>query len=328
VVVSSGTASTRSATAHLTILHHPLITQQPAAQTVTSGSTANFRVGAVGSGTLRHQWFFNGAEIAGATATNLVVTNAQLQHAGDYTARVMDNNGSITSNPAKLTVLVRPTVTLHPVSQSAVVGETVVFSTVATGLLPMNYSWRRNGRVVTNVMLNQSTCFWAIANVQLTNAGNYQVGITNIAGIATGGLTTNAVLTVLEDTDGDGMPDLWESANGFAASDPSDAALDADGDRASNLQEYLAGTDPNAPENHLRIESIRRMPTGESKLEFTALSNKTYAVEFRDEASAGGWSLLEGITAANTNRSVEAIDPAPPASGGRRFYRLVTPRLP
>jgi tartrate-resistant acid phosphatase type 5 len=327
VVVSSGAASTRSATARLTILRHPLIVQQPAAQTVTSGATASFRVAAIGSGTLSHQWFFNGAEIVGATATNLVVTNAQLQHAGDYTARVTDKVGSITSNPAKLNVLGRPTVTLQPVSQSAVVGETVVFSTAATGLLPMGYSWRRNGRILTNVVMNQSTCFWAIYNVQLTNAGNYQVGVTNLAGIATGGLTTNAVLTVLEDTDGDGMPDLWELANGFDPGDSSDAALDADGDQASNLQEYLAGTDPNSRDNHLRIETIRLMPSGSSKLEFTALSNKTYAVEFRDELSWGGWNVLEGITASSTNRLVEVIDPTTP-SGARRFYRLVTPRLP
>ena len=45
------------------------------------------------------------------------------------------------------------------------------------------------------------------------------------------------------DTDYDGMPDNWEIDNGL---NPlvDDAAQDADGDGATNLQEYLAGTDP------------------------------------------------------------------------------------
>ena len=326
VIVSSGPAFTRSATARLTVVSHPLITEQPAPRTVVAGATATFHVSADGAGVWRPQWLFNGGEIPEATAPNLVVTNAQLSHIGDYSVRVSDNNGSVTSNPARLTVLARPTVTLNPVDQTAVVGETVVFSTSAVGTLPMGYSWRRNGRIVTNILINQSTCFWAIPNIQWTNAGDYQMGVTNAAGPATGGLTPIAALTVLQDTDGDGIPDLWESAHGLDPAFAGDAALDADGDGASNAVEYLAGTDPNRRENHLRIESIRFLPAGGSKLEFSAVLNKTYAVEFRNGSTSGGWSLLEAIPAVNTNHVVELIDPATPASG--RFYRLVTPRLP
>jgi hypothetical protein len=42
----------------------------------------------------------------------------------------------------------------------------------------------------------------------------------------------------------DGMPDDWELQYGFDPLDPSDASGDADGDGATNLQEYQAGTVP------------------------------------------------------------------------------------
>jgi outer membrane protein assembly factor BamB len=41
------------------------------------------------------------------------------------------------------------------------------------------------------------------------------------------------------DSDGDGIPDLWEIDNGLDPQDPSDAANDPDNDNYTNLQEYL-----------------------------------------------------------------------------------------
>jgi hypothetical protein len=46
------------------------------------------------------------------------------------------------------------------------------------------------------------------------------------------------------DTDSDGMPDAWELRFDLDPNDPSDAALDQDGDGVTNLQEFLAGTPP------------------------------------------------------------------------------------
>lgn len=46
------------------------------------------------------------------------------------------------------------------------------------------------------------------------------------------------------DRDFDGMPDIWERGNGLDEEDPSDAFSDADGDGASNLDEYRGGSDP------------------------------------------------------------------------------------
>jgi len=51
--------------------------------------------------------------------------------------------------------------------------------------------------------------------------------------------------SVDEDDDNDGMPDDYETDNGFDPLDASDAQMDADSDGVSNVNEYLAGTNPN-----------------------------------------------------------------------------------
>lgn len=67
------------------------------------------------------------------------------------------------------------------------------------------------------------------------------------------------------DNDGDGMPDEWESRYGLNSADPTDAAADLDGDRVSNLDEYLAGTEPGQLVRP-RFESARLSTEGRIEL--------------------------------------------------------------
>jgi hypothetical protein len=66
-------------------------------------------------------------------------------------------------------------------------------------------------------------------------------------GVSNGGFGTLAPGTPPLDTDGDGMPDAWETANGLDPQDPADGSADADGDGYTNLEAYLASLVPPSP---------------------------------------------------------------------------------
>ena len=59
-----------------------------------------------------------------------------------------------------------------------------------------------------------------------------------------GGWPTLATAEAPADSDGDGMPDVWEQRHGFDDAVSADGNGDRDGDGYTNLEEYLNATDP------------------------------------------------------------------------------------
>jgi glucose/arabinose dehydrogenase len=93
----------------------PVITRQPTSQTVSIGQTATFVVEASGTAPLFFQWTRNGTDIAGATGASYTTPPAAIADSGSqFSARVSNSAGSVTSNAAALTVVANapPTATI------------------------------------------------------------------------------------------------------------------------------------------------------------------------------------------------------------------------
>jgi len=82
----------------------PRITTHPASATVSAGASAQLSVVAAGAPEPAYQWRLNGTTLAGATASTLTISAARPADAGDYTVVVTNELGSVTSNPATLSV--------------------------------------------------------------------------------------------------------------------------------------------------------------------------------------------------------------------------------
>ena len=319
VVVFNAAGSAASAIATLTVRQPPLITGQPAHQVVRIGENATFSVSATGNGFLRYQWQRDGTNILGATNTTLVISNVQFSSEGVFRVVVTDSIGSAFSNPALLLVRIEPDFIEHPISLSVVTGTTFTISATVTNTatLPVGFRQRRNSVTLNNthVTLNSRTVYFTIlAERPFTN---YAIIATNAAFVA-GRLSRSAIITLLNDSDSDGLPDNWENDYGPAASDRNG---DADADGASNWNEYIAGTNPTNALSYLKLELSAGANV--ATLKFAAPSNRTYTVEYTDNLSSNPWVRLTDVPTRLTNRVESIPDPDWRPS---RFYRLATPR--
>lgn len=128
--------------------HGPSITDPPANLSGNAGSNGTFTVNAVGNGRLRYQWFFNQTNtLANATNGSLTLTNIQFAHAGDYSVRVTDNLGVVTSSVATLTVNRSPV----PGVYAIVTGEGILLAIPTTNLLALASDPEGDGLSVASV---------------------------------------------------------------------------------------------------------------------------------------------------------------------------------
>ena len=151
----------------------------------------------------------------------------------------------------------------------------------------------------------------ATGRVHIHGAFNNGAGINSI--VVTYGTNSYA---------GDGIPDSWALQYGFNPLDPSVANADPDGDGLSNLQEFMAGTDPTSSTSIMRITSITRAGNVNT-ITWDSVNGKTYHLQSTDTLTGaftdgGGPDITANGPSTFTTDTTAVVG---------RFYRvhLVTP---
>jgi hypothetical protein len=131
------------------------------------------------------------------------------------------------------------------------------------------------------------------------------------------------------DASGSGLPIAWEeyyfgTTNINPNGDPYGVGM-------SNFQQYLAGTNPNIPNDYLHITAVSGNNVGNSAtLTWTSVPSRLYYVEERTNLTSGAWA---------TNMTLGVVSPDPGSTTTRsltdtavsnRFFRVqaINPLLP
>jgi hypothetical protein len=174
-VLVSNPAGAASGVTRVDLAVGPTITRQPQNVVTVTGGNAYFTVTARGTTPLRYLWKKGGNDIGGATNAALLLTNVQQSDATNYNVVVSNDYGSAPSAQAVLSLSASPAIIGQPQSTNVFVGATVTFSVSANGSPPLRYQWYFNNGAITN----QTNATLTLVNVQLTDAGNYKVRVTN-----------------------------------------------------------------------------------------------------------------------------------------------------
>lgn len=142
--------------------------------------------------------------------------------------------------------------------------------------VPMDSARSVKGDAAPFLSLRQSQAFQLKVQIGTTTYLPIEMVLTRPIGEPAG--TARLDLTLGVDSDGDGLPDAWEVANGLNPNDPNDADTDADGDGISNRKEYMAGTFAFDPNDGFRLALVG-MDESNSSLQFLAIRGRTYSVQ-------------------------------------------------
>lgn len=177
-----GSVASNPATLTVNVPILPSITAQPASQTVVVGQTATFTVSATGTVPLKFQWKKNGKSINGATSASYTTpATISSDNGSAFTVTISNSAGSVTSSGATLSVVqsLIPVISMQPVSQTVVAGQSATFSVTAVSASPLTYQWAENGVAISGAINSYYTTPPTLA---ADNNSQFAVVVTNPSG--------------------------------------------------------------------------------------------------------------------------------------------------
>ena len=124
------------------------------------------------------------------------------------------------------------------------------------------------------------------------------------------------------DTDGDKMPDFWESQYGLNPNASNAVTADVDGDGVPDIEEYIAATIPNSATSYLALLDFD--PGTNAVATVSTSPFRTYNLESSTNLLlATAWRIAV-TNALGSGLSEELVDPAPITNGAYRV-RVVVP---
>lgn len=173
------------------------ITGAPAAKVqANTDATVTLKIVATGSGSLSYQWSKDGAALAGATGSTLVLNGVTSTNAGMYSVTISSGTMTYTSGFTEFQVfptsIAVPSVAIvdQPADRVVTAGQSTTFTVEASSSLGLTYKWFKDGSLLGGA----TTAAYTIGSVQPSNAGSYTVTITDGNSTVT---TPAAVLTVI-----------------------------------------------------------------------------------------------------------------------------------
>jgi subtilisin family serine protease len=146
---------------------------------------------------------------------------------------------------------------------------------------------------------------------------NHTTAVSSLSGKMTTGGRLN--LLGIVDTDGDGMPDWWETT--YFGSLSQTATGDYDGDGFTNLEEFYAGTSPASLSSKLAFSSFGPSTSTSSNfvLKFSSVEDSSYQIQTSTDLKT--WSTF-GSTLTGTGSDITVTDSGTISSTPKKFYRL------